>query len=120
MKLICADGDLALVIYDEPGCDENIGKVVRISGPVEINRELQLACWLIRPLHAHRWRVSTLQGELVTQRVTWKSRVEHPDKWLLPLRPQSPDSVWWEMQEEIDRALLEIGVIDAADSKIVS
>ncbi len=113
MELICNEGDLALVIYDEPGCEENIGKVVHVSGPVEVNRELQLPCWLIQPVHSNLWRVRTVRGKLVTESVTWESRVEHPDAWLIPLRPQTPESVWWEMQEEIDRALLEMGVIQS-------
>ncbi len=116
MELKCKDGELALVIHDEPSCEENIGKVVQVSGPVEINRELQLPCWLIQPVHRNDWKVTTLLGEVVTQHVSWESRVEHPDKWLMPLRPQSPKSVWWEMQNEIDQALLLMGVIDSIDA----
>ncbi len=115
MELKCKDGELALVVYDELGCEQNIGKVVRVSGPVEINSQLNLSYWLIQPLHQNPWKVITLKGELITQRVTWQSRIEHPDAWLIPLRPRFPESVYWGMQEGIDRALLEMGVIESIE-----
>ncbi len=37
MTLRCTDGALALVVYDEPGCESNIGRVVEVRGPVQTN-----------------------------------------------------------------------------------
>jgi len=87
MSLRCKAGDLALVIYDEPGCRANIGRVVELRGPVEINPRIGLQCWLIRPVGSNRrWRVED-SGWVLTQTVSWKSLIEHPDAWLLPLPP---------------------------------
>ena len=44
MQLIYKDGDLALVVQDEDLCHANIGKLVRVKGPVNINRQLQRTC----------------------------------------------------------------------------
>ncbi len=61
--------------------------------------------------------MTTLSDELITQCVTWEARIEHPDAWLMPLRPQPPESVWWEMQNEIDQALLEMGAIESIEAQ---
>jgi hypothetical protein len=88
MSLRCKAGDLALVVYDEPGCRSNIGRAVEVRGPVEINPRIGLQCWLIRPAGSNRrWRVSDDSGWIQTETVSWKSRVEHPDAWLLPIPP---------------------------------
>lgn len=90
MTLRCKEGDLALVVFDEPGCESNIGRVVEVRGPVETNPLLQLPCWLIQPAGAsRRWRVLNGRGPAITRTVTWKSRIEHPDAWLLPIPPKS-------------------------------
>ena len=87
MTLRCKAGDLALVVYDEPGCESNIGRAVEVRGPVEINPRIGLQCWLIRPAGSNRrWRVED-SGWVLTQTVSWKSRIEHPDAWLLPIPP---------------------------------
>ena len=87
MNLHCKEGDLALVIHDEPGCEANIGLVVEVRGPLNVNLRLALPCWLIRPVNPEPWAVVELDGTLVSQVVGWESLIEHPDTWLLPLRP---------------------------------
>ena len=88
MSLRCKQGDLALVVYDEPGCESNIGRAVEVRGPVEINPRVGLQCWLIRPAgSSRRWRVAPSLGGMRTQTVTWTSLIEHPDAWLLPIPP---------------------------------
>ena len=89
MTLRCKEGDLALVIHDEPGCRSNIGRTVEVRGPVEINPRLGLHCWLIRPAGSNRsWRVEN-SGWILTQTVSWGSQIEHPDAWLLPIPPSA-------------------------------
>lgn len=99
MNTRCRSGDIVLVIHDETGCVANVGHVVEVRGPVWIDPELELPCWLIKPVHRHPWKVLESDGSIVTEFVHWKSRVRHPDNWLLPLRQKLLDSVHWEIQE---------------------
>jgi hypothetical protein len=85
MQFRCKPGDLALVVWDTPPCIENVGRLVHVRGPVELNKELQQWCWLIKPVSRRRYFVET-RGQLEKRRVSWISRVEHPDRWLLPIR----------------------------------
>ena len=90
MSLRCKAGDLALVVQDEPGCRANIGRVVEVRGPVQTNPRIGLQCWLIRPAGSNRrWRVTDDSGWIQTETVSWKSRVEHPDSWLVPISPKA-------------------------------
>lgn len=88
MNLRCKDKDIALVLYDLPECLGNVGKLVRISGPAEYNRSYRLRCWLIEPLGNETWWVEWGQGDFRFQSVRFSDRVEHPDRWLLPIRDQ--------------------------------
>jgi hypothetical protein len=89
MSLRCKQGDLALVVYDEPGCESNIGRAVEVRGPVQTNPRLGVRCWLIRPVGwSRRWRVMRDSCCARTETVTWTSLIEHPDAWLLPIPPQ--------------------------------
>ena len=87
-RIRCKPGDLALVIYDTPDCVKNVGRLVRIRGPLKLNLELLLECWLIQPLSPAPYYVSELTR---TRRMVVKPThsIEHPDRWLLPLRPPS-------------------------------
>ena len=90
MSLRCKQGDLALVVYDEPGCESNIGRAVEVRGPVATNPRLGVRCWLIRPAgSSRRWRVMHHLGRVLTQTVTWTSLIEHPDAWMLPIPPNA-------------------------------
>lgn len=86
--LRCKAGDLALVIHDEPGCQMNIGRAVVVSGPVEIHPQYGPS-WLIQPTQQGVWAVTRQGG--VNMDTPPLHRVEHPDKWLLPLRPPRPE-----------------------------
>lgn len=85
--LRCRPGDLALVIYDEESCATNIGRLVRVRGPLEADSQSCLPSWLIRPLDRRLWRVAFPSGWVQSMRVGWIDRVEHPDAWLLPIKP---------------------------------
>jgi hypothetical protein len=87
MNYRCKDGDLAIVIQDEPICAGNVGKVVQVRGPIMLNSRLKLMCWLIKPVNRQLWHCVRSRGDHYTSYLTWKKQVEHPDSWLLPLRP---------------------------------
>ncbi len=102
MNFRCKSGDLALVLYDEPCCSENIGKVVEVRGPIQRNSRLKLMCWLIKPINRHLWHCVRRSGEHYTTYVTWTRQLEHPDSWLLPLRSETDDDVISEALEQVD------------------
>lgn len=86
MKLRCKAGDLAMIIRDEDGCEANIGKLVRVSGPVEMNDRAQQT-WLIEPVKREcLWSVS-VRERTYQRKVMFASEIEHPDDWLLPIDP---------------------------------
>ena len=80
-------GDLALVAHDEDCCRPNIGKLVRVAGPVGFNDRLRKDCWLIEPVRPERWHCVNVSGQPYQRVVTFASQVEHPDAWLLPIDP---------------------------------
>ena len=114
MSLRCKAGDLALVIYDELGCESNIGRAVEVRGPVQTNPRLGLQCWLIRAAGSNRrWRVVRNPAQARTEAVSWKSRVEHPDAWLLLIPPAAePESEENAAPEERDAELVLAGAPD--------
>lgn len=94
MKLRCKPGDIALIIADEPGCEANIGRLVHVRGPLAPDFRTLLPTWLIKPVHKGPWMVGDYKGSAKPQNVFWKSRIQHPDNWMVPLRPpESDDSV---------------------------
>lgn len=52
-----------------------------------LNSRLKLMCWLIKPVNRQLWHCVRSRGDHYTSYVTWKKQMEHPDSWLLPLRP---------------------------------
>lgn len=96
MKLHCKSGDLALVIHDEDMCRQNIGKLVRVAGPIGYNRRLKKQCWLIEPVKAELWQCVTTKVKHYQKFVTFASNLEHPDDWLLPIDPEA-----WNLNEGV-------------------
>ncbi len=92
MDLRCKDGDLAVIVGDMPGCESNIGRIVEVRGPAKLNKQCGLICWRIRSVTRKKLINLYPSGELIAERVTWKSRTEHPDCWLIPIRPPADDS----------------------------
>lgn len=111
--LKCKHGDLALVLYDTPGCEQNIGKVVLVRGPASLVTRSKMMGWRIKPLFPEPWRVVQLNRAIESEVVDWNSCVFHEDAWLVPLRPLPPDAVWQEIQREMDQSLLDIGAVVA-------
>lgn len=85
MKPRCKSGDLALVIHDEAICHQNIGKLVRVAGPLGYNSRLKKTCWLIEPVNAEPWQCVTEKLKHYQRIVTFSTNIEHPDDWLLPI-----------------------------------
>ena len=109
--LRCKDGDLAVVINDTIACRQNIGRVVQVRGPVRKLKQSGMQGWRIKPIHKRVWGVTELDGRNVKELVFWSSWVFHEDAWLMPIRPQSPNEVWLEVQQEIDQSLIDIGAV---------
>jgi hypothetical protein len=116
--LRCKDGDLALVINDTIACRQNIGRVVQVRGPVRKLKQSGMQGWRIKPIHKRVWGVTELDGRNVKELVFWSSCVFHEDAWLMPIRPQSPDEVWLEVQKEINQSLIDIGPVLPTDVTI--
>ena len=89
MNLRCADGDIAVITWDYPECLENIGRLVKVSGPVRM--ESGLAKWYICPVTPELYAVQEIDGSYVRESVTWDSNVIHPDSWMIPIREQESD-----------------------------
>ena len=116
--LRCKDGDLAVVINDTIACRQNIGRVVQVRGPVRKLKQSGMQGWRIKPIHKRVWGVTELDGRNVKELVFWRSGVFHEDAWLMPIRPQSPDEVWLELQQEIDQSQIDIGAVVPMDVTI--
>jgi len=95
--LRCKEGDLAVVIREEPGCEVNVGRTVTVSGPVKIHEQFG-PTWLIQPTQREQWAVAGIG--CVTLRTPPLRMVEHPDKWLMPLRPPEPDATAQDHEEQ--------------------
>ena len=117
-ELRCRPGDLAIVVREEPGCEGNLGRIVEVDGPLAVDPELGLPCWLIRPVSGAPFTFIA-GGRLRFEVVEWSSRVELPDAWLLPIRRDDAMSLeeaeaCARIQERIDRELVAIGAVQAA------
>ncbi len=102
MKFRCKPGDLALVTHDEDCCKGNIGRLVKIAGPIGYNRRLKKKCWLIEPVKPEPWFCVSVKGVPYQKLLTFENKVEHPDDWLLPI-----DSNTWGMDEALEIKQLE-------------
>ena len=101
MTLRCKDGDIALVTREEPGCEFNIGKLVRVAGPVSKNKQ-DLSSWFIEPLERRLWWCLSPVGELECRMATFNCRIKHPDAWLLPIDPQSSNQCFASTSEMLE------------------
>jgi hypothetical protein len=86
MTLRCKDGDLAVITWDYPGCRQNIGRVVLVRGPASVGQHGP--AWRIRPITENLYSFLELDGSIGRESVTWASRIDHPDHWMIPIRPK--------------------------------
>lgn len=87
--LRCRDGDLALVVYDTPPCASNVWRAIVVSEPVRMDPD-QGPTWLIHPVAPSAWAVERGWTRRVEFHAPPLDGVEHPDLWLMPLRPGEP------------------------------
>jgi hypothetical protein len=92
MNTRCQLGDLAIIAYDVPGCEYNIGRVVTVRGPAAIGYKGHLT-WLITPLTAEPYIVAIPEAGAFCFMEPDKMLVEHPDDWMIPVDPDDLDEV---------------------------
>lgn len=88
MNTRCKPGDLAIIVIDVPGCDANLGRIVQVRNPLRYSYQYQQECWRIKPLHGDPMFVLEADGSFTLERIYWKSAIQHPDLWMLPIRPE--------------------------------
>jgi hypothetical protein len=84
MRTKCRMGDLALIINDEPGCEANLGRFVRVcSLPAFFDDRFGLMIWQILPItDTPITSICEATGEVKPS--TWG--IMHPDAWLMPIK----------------------------------
>ena len=103
MELRCREGELALIIKEEPGCECNIGRTVTVAGPIFF-RLGRGPTWLIEPTTDEPWTVRNFMGcDNWTGHINLDTRIEHPDSWLLPIRPENESD---QLTQEVEKPLL--------------
>ena len=123
METRCKAGDTALILFDEPDCLGNVGRLVKVHPTLQTNLRLRLDCWLIEPLDGLPWIIADVDGGIRHEVITQYSNVEHPDAWMLPILEEGHTdeemAAYARIQERIDQNLEEIGAVrpSAGDSK---
>ena len=92
MNTRCQPGDLAIIAYDVPGCEDNIGRVVAVRGPGAIDCTGHLT-WLITPLTAEPYIVAIPATGGFCFMEPGAMLVEHPDDWMTSVNPDDLDKV---------------------------
>lgn len=78
----CKQGDMAIIIKDNPGSEANIGLVVHVEGPrkVFVSRG---TVWRVRPINFDTMTYIDYDG---TVGIGPATDIENEDVWLLPVR----------------------------------
>lgn len=115
MEIRCKAGDTAVILFDEPGCLGNVGRLVKVHPTLQINPCLELECWLIEPLDALPWLIAENDGSISHKVISLNTGIEHPDSWMLPIRDdhlsEEEMAAYMRIQKRIDQNLLETGVV---------
>lgn len=90
MSARCKPGDLAVILYDLPGCERNIGRLVIVRGPSAIDYKGQLT-WLITPVTPDPYIIDNPASGEFRFMEPGELGIEHPDDWMLPVHPVYPD-----------------------------
>ena len=72
--LKCKDGDLAVVINDTIDCRQNLGRIVRLRGPVRVLKPSGMLGWRIKPpnplgRHRNQWAKRQRAGDMAELRL---------------------------------------------------
>lgn len=115
MKTRCEAGDIALVLFDEPQCLQNVGRLVRVHPKLMLNIQLKLQCWLIQPLDKSPWIYALADGSTHQTTDALGEQIEHPDNWMMPIRDNALSeeemAIYERIQDQIDQDLLHTGVV---------
>jgi hypothetical protein len=84
MQLRCDEGDLAMITRDEPGCEANVGRIVRILRMPAWHCEELGWVWQVRPVTS---RAFYCVGENGQARLAPGWGMTHPDAGLMPITP---------------------------------
>ena len=90
----CKQGDLAIVIREFDGCEENLGKLVWVAGnaPTKFSKILRLGTfWKIKPITASGWWACTYVSNGESGEASYSknlSKLYHPDDWLFPFKAE--------------------------------
>ena len=110
MSMNCRPGDVAIVIHDEPICVANIGRIVRIEGPLEFNEYYNRPCWLVYPISDDPFYclcgVGVARGRVITE----ADCIDHPDAWLMPIKPIDTSTASAVMQQTPSVATRELAL----------
>lgn len=98
MNIRCKPGDLAIILYDIPSCSDNIGRVVNVHGPLAADPAGQMT-WLIMPVTDTPYLENDWDGNCIGPMQPGRLYLEHPDAWMLPIRPEEGDDDHEETQE---------------------
>jgi len=105
-SLRCREGDLAIIIREEPGCEVNIGCAVIVHSPLWQNPDTG-PDWVIVPANNHALTFIELDGRIVCQQVDESDRIIHPDAWLIPITPRTDEETGCADKEVEDAGYLE-------------
>jgi len=84
MSTRCKPGDLAMIVRDMPGCENNVGRLVAVRGPAAVDYKGQLT-WLITPISAEPYIVDIPSTGEFRLMEPGESTIEHPDDWMIPI-----------------------------------
>jgi len=88
MTLRCKHGDMAVIVGEYPGCEDNIGRIVQVRGPAVVTKQSSgRLSWIIKPVSREKMVNLYIPDILISEHVTWKKQIRHPDCWLVPIRP---------------------------------
>lgn len=90
METYCQAGDIAVIIQDVPGCECNIGCLVLVRGPVQLEPQTQMLHWLITPLSGKPYYYRDFSGDIIRMQPD-DFDIEHPDAWMRPLTSVNAD-----------------------------
>lgn len=85
-RLRCREGDLAIIIREEPGCEVNIGCAVIVHGPLWQNPDAG-PDWVIVPANNQPLTFVESDGRILCQCINEADRIRHPDAWLISITP---------------------------------
>jgi hypothetical protein len=100
MKTRCNPGDLAVITRDVSSCAQNIGRVVAVSGPMELD-PCGHVTWLIQPATPEPYMINDHSGRFVRYMDPGETGIEHRDDWMMPFRPGKPDENVGEQENRV-------------------